>query len=182
MIVCANNQEGVDIFLPITTRDGNLSRHVVSGIFIQIKNQEDLVFNKVLFDAIDPIQLGLFSKQQTPRPIIRVVFSLGSDKPGVLFAPRRQSDCHQSDCHHPDPFTTFDVWCSGLSNGTPFKCISEDADIYNHLLKRSLQLDETFEVVDKEMSKESKDTREGLRRKMAPLRLVSIPEHNLLHL
>jgi len=69
----------------------------------------------------------------------------------------------------------------GTIKWDPFKCISEDADIYNYLLKRSLQLDKVFKFVDEGMSEQLKNAREGLRRKMVPLRLMSIPEHNLLH-
>jgi hypothetical protein len=76
MIVCKDNQEGVDIIVPVVFPNGKLSRQNVTAIVIQVKNATDygLKVKNKLFDAMDPCGLGLLS--DNPRPIIRVVFAL----------------------------------------------------------------------------------------------------------
>ena len=41
MIMCANNQDGVDIVLPVWATTGNFSRDTVTTILIQVKNNRD---------------------------------------------------------------------------------------------------------------------------------------------
>jgi hypothetical protein len=60
MIVCAQNQAGVDIVLPVCIRTGNLSRDTVTAILIQVKNAKEYdKIDKTLFDGMDPIQTTL---------------------------------------------------------------------------------------------------------------------------
>ncbi|KAH9990646.1 hypothetical protein BJV74DRAFT_920614 [Russula compacta] len=57
MIMCADNQ-GVDIVIPICQTDQALSRHTVTAILVQVKNDEQytLKIDKELFDNMDPIK------------------------------------------------------------------------------------------------------------------------------
>jgi hypothetical protein len=171
MIVCKDNQLGVDIILPICFMDGNLSRHTVSAIYIQVKNAEDykLKVDKTLFDAMNPQHL-LGTLSNHPRPIIRIVFALASPEAGVSFPlpPERPP-------HHPAMFTTFDVWCAGLSTKT-FQQIGSDLESYRTLLDRSLKPHDVFELKEadyRHLSNETKVERENLRRNMAPLIMFS---------
>ena len=127
MVVCKDNQEGVDIIVPVVFLDGNLSRQTVTAIMIQVKNTKDygLEVKNELFDAMDPCGLGLLS--DNPRPIIRMVFALGSPAAGVRFPSRYSHEAHYS-----GDFTSFDIWCAGLSTET-FRQIGDDLDSYRKL-------------------------------------------------
>ena len=110
MILCTNNQEGVDIVLPICLKNANLSPATVTAILIQVKNVEKYQCRimKTLFDGMNPIQLGLFD-QAWIKPVIQIVFVLASVEPAMLFPDQSK---HYK---HPNSFTTFDIWCAGLS-------------------------------------------------------------------
>ena len=92
MVMCSNNQEGIDILLPVCDTKRELSRRSVTAVLIQVKNakryKKDL--DKTLFDGMDPLNLGIFPK--TPpnaplatdilKPVIRLVFALASPEIG----------------------------------------------------------------------------------------------------
>lgn len=175
MIVCKNNQYGVDIILPVCLMQGHLSRTSISAIYIQVKNTEGftLKVNNTLFHAMNPFQLGLFSND--PRPIIRLVFALGSPDVGVQFPSREHVP------HHPDRFTSFDVWCAGLSTDT-FRQIGNDINSYRVLLDRSLQPHDIFNLKEANyeyLGDDTKAARGNLRRSMAPL--VMFEGHDRIH-
>ncbi|KAH9961524.1 hypothetical protein BC827DRAFT_1100892, partial [Russula dissimulans] len=122
MVMCRDNQKGVDIVLPACPTGANLSRDSITAILIQVKNDasyQDSI-TKELFDAMDPVQVGLFSEYGMSRPVIRLVFALASKKAAIAF-PTPPGHDH----HHHDKFTSFDIWCVGLSEET-FKLIGED--------------------------------------------------------
>jgi hypothetical protein len=145
MVMCANNQRGVDIVLPICDPSRTLSPHNVTAILVQVKN--DLTFKKNIkkniFDAMDPFEVDLFSDGDSPLPVIRMVFALASVEPGVSFTsvPERR--------HHPGRFTAYDIWCAGLSAET-FNGINEDVDSYKKMLTRSLQPHDAYNVGEDE--------------------------------
>ena len=62
MILCSNNQKGIDVVIPICHTQQPLSRDSVTAILVQVKNTEEYQheFKKTSFGSIDPIQLGLF--------------------------------------------------------------------------------------------------------------------------
>jgi hypothetical protein len=134
VVVCAGKQRGVDIVLPICDPNRTLSRHNVTAILIQVKTdksfQHDIRQN--LFDAMDPFLLGLFSDGDSPLPIIRMVFALGSDQPGIFFPAVTEFR------YRGEQFTSYDVWCAGLSPAT-FKDIDDDLASYRTLLRPFLQ-------------------------------------------
>ncbi|KAI0248401.1 hypothetical protein BJV78DRAFT_1363568 [Lactifluus subvellereus] len=178
MIMCTNNQYGVDIVLPVCVTTGNLSRNTVTAILIQVKNAEcfGCDVDETSFDEMDPFRVGLFSDDQLPRPVIRVVFALASGKAGVLL-PR------YDDHHAADSFTVFDIWCAGLSPDT-FKCIGDD-DLapYQFLLERSLRPHDGFDLKkadDPRMDDSTRAARGHRRRTTAPLTMGD-SGHNLVH-
>ena len=119
MIICKDNQLGVDIVLPAC-----LSKDTITTGFIQVKNAEKykLKVDRGLLDAMHPLSLGLFSEDEIPRLVIRMVFALASWQNGMNFPnPRRYEP------HHPNEFTAFDVWCAGLSS-----------DTFNHIRRADL--------------------------------------------
>ena len=179
MVMCANNQRGVDIVLPVCKTNRKLSSHNVTAILIQVKNDKAFrhVIKKTLFDAMDPFDVGLFSDGDTPLPVIRMVFALAAEQPGVSFPdiPERGN--------HTERFTAYDVWCAGLSPET-FKDIGDDLSSYQALLHRSLQSHDVYdlkETKDQYMDEATRSARGSLRRRMEPL-ADTRDEHNYSHL
>lgn len=166
MVMCRDNQNGVDIVLPACLLQENLSRDSVTAILIQVKNAEQFQgdIDKTLFDGMNPFRVGLFSRAGKSRPVIRIVFALASKEAGVTFPTARKRELH-----HADEFTSFDVWCAGLSADT-FGCVGDDLAPYKELLDRSLHPHDAFQL--KEIDGLDDDTRVGRgtqRRRMAPL-------------
>jgi len=133
-IICANNQSGVDIVVPVlmgTIMDPKF----VTAILIQVKN--DRTFTDVprtaLFTMMDPLALGLFSKDDAKTsaipPVLRIVFALASEKSTVTApsVPRRRSSRNQKpkarnrkpkapkSANTKPTFTAFDLWIAGVS-------------------------------------------------------------------
>jgi hypothetical protein len=162
MVMCADNQRGVDIILPICDPDRNLSRDNVTAILIQVKDDKFFQhrIDKTLFDAMDPYRVGLFNGEDSPLPVVRMVLALASDQAGVFFPPVVE------DVHHCGRFTAYDVWCAGLSGDT-FKDVDDDIDSYRTLLERSLQPNGAYHLEETTDLYLDQDTREakGLRRR-----------------
>jgi hypothetical protein len=170
MIMCSNNQEGVDIVIPICHTEMALSRKSVTAILVQVKNAEQYQFlqsGKTLFDGMHPINLGLFPKKGYSKPVIRMVFALAATHASVDFPEARERKHH-----HPDEYTAFDVWCAGLGDKA-FKHIDTDLVSYQKLLDRSLRPHDAFDLQD--------GGRGSLRRRMAPL-TTDREEHQAIHL
>ena len=165
MVMCTVTGIGVDIVLPACLRHANLSRDSVTAILIQVRNAEEFQcsIDERLFDAMSPLQIGLFSQAEQSRPVIRIVFALASEKAGVLFP-----DPLEREDDHADEFTSFDIWCAGLSADT-FRFIGDDLAPYKKLLDRSLRPHDAFEFKDAGLDKETKAARGNQRRRMAVL-------------
>jgi hypothetical protein len=186
MIMCSDNQAGVDIIIPICHTQQPLSRDSVTAILVQVKNTEKFqlkVDNS--FDRMDPTKLGLFHKpdqlEVVPKPVIRIVFALAALEAGVVFPNTRQREHHP-----PDDFTAFDVWCAGLGNKA-FKHIDGDLASYRLLLERSLRPHDVFNLQDASKSPkgpkhdETRRLRGSHRRRMAPL-TADDDAHHAIHL
>jgi hypothetical protein len=177
MVLCADNQRGVDIVIPVCKKDARLSRRTVTAILVQVKNDTSFS-NKIdptLFHGMNPFNVGLFSKGDTPLPVIRMVFALASEIGGVVI-PLPGSK------HHLCKFTAFDIWCAGVSEDA-FRDISNDLFHYKSLLLRSVKLNDALdlkEVKDDYRSEETAQARGRLRRRMAPL-MEPIEAHNHIH-
>ena len=168
MVVCKENEFGVDVVLPACFVDQNLSKDTVTAIYVQVRNNNTYKrgIDWGLINAMDPFVLGLFPEGKPLHPIIRVVLALTSQEHGVLFPNQRTREPH-----HPDRFTAFDVWCGGLSSDT-FNYTGEDLEPYRVLLDRSLQPSDAFDLNGTNYPKvdpATKNKRELRRRKMAAL-------------
>ena len=169
MIMSRHNQCGVDIVLPVCLTRGNLSRDTVTAILIQVKNIERFGhhIDETSFDELDPFRVGLFSDEQDPRPVIRMVLELGSTSSSVLFPTRTaREDEHLTR----DRFTSFDIWCAGLSEDT-YKAVGDDLASYQLLLRRSRRRHGTFNLDETHVGHDpdARNTREFARGRMAPL-------------
>jgi hypothetical protein len=71
MILCATNQEGIDIVLPVCHTTQNLGPDSVTAIIIQVKNAKDHkeTIHGDLFDAMDRVvKSAIFSTLPEPEP------------------------------------------------------------------------------------------------------------------
>ena len=116
-----------------------LTRENMTAILIQIK-PDKRHFSGDLFGYTDPFDAGLFSDGDAPLPVIRMVFALGSDDPDVSFPAQEKSPLASR-------FSSYDIWCEGLSPRT-FPCVGEDLSSYQALLERSLQGSKLYDLVD----------------------------------
>jgi hypothetical protein len=69
MILCATNQEGIDLLLPVCDTTKNLGPDSVTAIIIQVKNTRDYeaTLQGELFDAMDSVvKSAIFSKLPEP--------------------------------------------------------------------------------------------------------------------
>jgi len=142
MILCPPGHYGIDIVIPVCFKGNTLARNNMTAIVIQVKNatryKEKISGN--LFNHMDPFDIGLLSSEDDPLPVVRLVFALASNDPGVTVAP------HPSR-HSGHGFTAYDIWCAGMSPET-FGCIGMDRSSYIHLLERSLQVNQAYDLVD----------------------------------
>jgi hypothetical protein len=81
MILCATNQEGIDIILPVCDIKKKLGPDSVTAIIIQVKNAKDYkaALQKELFDAMDSV--------------VKSVIFTKLPEPGVDCDPDSDSDC-----------------------------------------------------------------------------------------
>ena len=188
MVICSKTNIGVDVVLPICVATANISRDTVTAILIQVRTVKRFQYkiDQTSFDLMDPIDL-LFSDKQLPRPVIRLVFALGSDETGVVFSPRSASESAEPDSEHhdhpADRFTSFDIWCAGLFPDTFGPVIEEDLKSYRTLLKRSLRRHGAFdleETTDRHLGDELKAMRGLQRRRVAPLAMDELG-HGAIH-
>ena len=151
-IICANNQRGVDIIVPMLM--GTILRpECITAILIQIKNDGSFTNNMYtpLFDMMDPLEVNLFSendaKTQQP-PILRIVFALASERSGV--AVRVPGDC-RSPRSPVDKFTSYDFWIAGVSTES-FGVIPDEqtSNLYRLLLDRTRNV---FDGYNEEVAK-----------------------------
>ena len=182
MILCSDNQPGVDIVIPICHTQQPLSRESVTAILVQVTNAESFQsrYDESLFDHMEPIKLGLFPDTDKlkvfPKPVIRIVFALAALEAGVDYPPARELEHH-----HPDGFTAFDVWCAGLGEKA-FKHIDPDLVSYRLLLERSLRSHDAFDLPKEGDGHDgTRLVRVSLRRRMAPLTAYN-DAHHAIHL
>jgi hypothetical protein len=168
MIMCSDNQAGVDIVLPVCSTKENLSRDSVTAILIQVKNAEQFgcSIDKTIFDRMDPLKVGLFD-EGSQKPVIRMVFALAARTSDIVFP----DPCEYTNTRSggASKFTAFDIWCAGLGS---FKSIGNDLTSYELLLDRSLQPHGAFKVEetnDSYLDTETKSERGRRRRRMAAL-------------
>lgn len=98
---------------------------------IQLKNDQifDDEVSDPLFRSMGPFLIGMFDDGDTPRPVIRIVFALASERPIVKFVSRGSSvESDQS-----SDFAAYGIWCAGLSPEA-FPLVGGDIGPYRRLL------------------------------------------------
>ncbi|KAF8491848.1 hypothetical protein F5888DRAFT_1733763, partial [Russula emetica] len=201
MILCATNQAGIDIILPVCHVTQNLGPDSVTAIIIQVKNAQDYkaTLQAGLFDAMDSVvksaifklpgsgvdcddsNPALTTQTQTPaEPMKKRMKMTTTPIIRMVFAlaspePAVVFKNRPEKKHYFDGFAAFDIWLAGLSDKT-FRQINEgDLVHYRTLLERSLAPHDAFELKDvPHIGKKAKELRGVRRRVMAPL---TFPEH-----
>ena len=177
MVLCATNQGGIDIVLPICETEKALSPETVTATFVQVKNDEEfgLKIKKEAFDKMNTISERMFPDGVDAKPVLRVVFALASKEAGVRFP-----DQPSRERHYVDKFTAFDIWIAGLS-AAALNGIDKDLEAYEKLLDRSLRPHDAFILNDeKGLDETTRKVREDIRRRMAPL-IMEDASHNHIH-
>ena len=86
-VICATNQRGIDILIPVLMGT-ILDPRFVTAIFVQVKNDGTYTRKPCtsLFTMMNPFKVGLFSnsdgKDAVP-PVLRIVLALASERSGV---------------------------------------------------------------------------------------------------
>ena len=198
MVLCATNQEGIDIVLPVCHVEQNLGPDSVTTIIIQVKNAKNYTgtLQGRLFNQMDPVVKSvIFSEprvdsdsdsdpdsnptttepmKKTRKPVIRMVFALASPEPAAVFRDQPKKR------HHIDGFTAFDIWLAGLSDKAYRQIKDEDLVHYQTLLERFLVPHEAFELKDvPHIGEVAKKSRGDHRRKMAPLTFLEDAHHSI---
>jgi hypothetical protein len=146
-MLCANCHPGTDFVLPFLLRGLRLTWDNISAILGQIKN--DAAFTDIpdlsLFDKMDPFALGLFGAEGgvSNRPIIRIVFALSAKTPSLQLV--RVRTLSAEDRHS---YTTYDIWCSGLSPDILAPIARQKADVWDALLQASYGWDKLYRTGD----------------------------------
>ncbi len=183
-VICATNQRGIDLLIPILIGDV-LRKESVTAILIQVKNDKSYTEKPArwLFDAMDPFRVGLFSKGVVPLPVIRMVFAVASKESAVNYLqrgyiPRLQETVPGRAVPAPGlktSFTAYDIWCSGITSRT-FRAISPDQDvIYEDILHRARSLANPYTPME---GPSDFDVERGdMRRAMNP-GVSALPQHH----
>lgn len=120
-VICANNQHGVDIIIPVIMGT-ILQPRFVTAIFVQVKNdgrRTDSV-DSSFFTVMDPFKIGLFSEDDAKDaaavpPVLRIVLALPSEKSSVG-APDPPIPGGSPAAETPvGKFTAYDIWIAGVS-------------------------------------------------------------------
>ena len=144
-IICADNQHGIDIIIPVLM-EKLLHPQFVTAIFVQVKNDRHYrtKVDTPLFTSMDPFKVEFFSKADAEAPalppILRIVLALASEEP-LVAAPivgERKSPRLKGMSN----FTAYDLWIAGVSSQS-FGVIPEDNDTHDQY---RLLLDRTWSV------------------------------------
>ncbi|KAF8514093.1 hypothetical protein BU17DRAFT_94784 [Hysterangium stoloniferum] len=151
-VLCADNQFGIDVALPMLYKDPDSGKEFVSVIMKQSKNDFRYSDKPIdfLFDKMSPFDLRIFDKSSDPPPVIRMVYALASSKSkvttvarGARTQPSREKK--KKYAFRKDPYTSFDIWCAQASSETFGAIQFEDNETYNELLKLSKDVPKMFE-------------------------------------
>ncbi|KAA1471223.1 hypothetical protein DENSPDRAFT_99917 [Dentipellis sp. KUC8613] len=184
-VICANNQRGVDIVIPILFKNNSLKKNI-SAILIQVKNDPSFTdtVRSSLFDGMSPFDVGLFSEDVAePLPVIRMVFALASKKSAIHFhdTPLRTSSRLEEigNGGNTRAFTAYDIWFAGANHET-FKVITpEQESTYQCLLTRSQNLFNPYEM-NTGGDRSTKEARCRMRRGMHPVVFSQVDHYRKL--
>jgi hypothetical protein len=135
-VLCAPNEAGIDL-LWIGLKGDVICEENLVLILGQAKNDRRYRTQPKsrILDAMDPVKLDICAPNRSI-PIIRMVFALASQEPGVALVPPplRQSPRFTS------KFTSYDFWFAGVDPST-FGCVTaKEAGHYRDLLASSRPL------------------------------------------
>jgi hypothetical protein len=140
-VLCVPNEAGIDL-LWIGLKGDVICEENLVLILGQARNDRYYQSepNGVVLDTMDPVKLGICAPNRSI-PIIRMVFALASEVPGVtLVTPpsQRKKDTENKDLKTKRfKFTSYDFWFAGVDPST-FGCITDkDAEHYQDLLASS---------------------------------------------
>jgi hypothetical protein len=152
-VLCANSQPGIDGLMPFLLKGTEVALNNVGVCLWQSKNDASYTdeVDENLFKGMDPLSLKIFNDNaQSDITIIRIVFALAAKEPSLKVV-KVQSSADR-------PYTTYDIWCSGLSSDILVPVHGKDG-IWGALLQASYGWQEIYS---------GKDVPQGLRRSMNP--------------
>lgn len=118
-VVCADQQTGIDIVIPVF--NGMM-------ILIQVKNDKNFKSRpvKALFDAMDPVGLGMGKYNS----VIRIIFALASDEANLEINTHAVTSQGRV-------FVAHDIWCAGVSHKHLCPVIASTEPIWSSLCDAS---------------------------------------------
>ncbi|TDL25340.1 hypothetical protein BD410DRAFT_785264 [Rickenella mellea] len=130
LIVLANSHKGADLLVLICMGDQVTADSVTFGI-IRINRDGSFTFSdaSTLISAMDPYAIGLYpSGHQFKHPIIRLVMSFYSEAE-TTSVPASANVSSEADLNA--SFTSYDVWCGGISEQV-YACILK-GEVWDYL-------------------------------------------------
>lgn len=139
-IICADNQYGVDIIIPIVFRDEPLEPSNTSAIFVQVRNRRNYSTPKhEPFNDMDPWDTGMLAIGDAPLPMIRILFSMDSDNPTVHVWKPPEPRVNPTRAAKAVPktrgLTTYDIWLGGVSGETLYGVTTDNESAWKDTLK-----------------------------------------------
>ncbi|KAJ2912966.1 hypothetical protein MD484_g7431, partial [Candolleomyces efflorescens] len=139
-VLCAPNTAGIDL-LWIGLKGDVICEENLVLILGQAQNNVrfNSPVNSAILEAMDPVELGICAPNR-PIPMIRMVFALASQTPGVtLVEPALEQSWRMQEDLQPEKskFTSYDFWFAGVDPST-FGCVTaREARAYRDLLASS---------------------------------------------
>ncbi|EDQ98420.1 uncharacterized protein LACBIDRAFT_335978 [Laccaria bicolor S238N-H82] len=108
-VLCANNQNGVDIINAFLKNGTKLEIGNAGLVLIQVKNDSAYGTQpqQELFDAMNPHNLNILEDKGCAVPIIKIVFALAAKKPLLKVVRKNASASYRA--------VIYEIWCAGLS-------------------------------------------------------------------
>ncbi|EMD38831.1 hypothetical protein CERSUDRAFT_112559 [Gelatoporia subvermispora B] len=153
-IICSSKDGRVDLVLPFLYSGNALTATNVSAVLVRVRNAtaDSPTSHLDLQDDINPYTLGIFPEGEA-LPVIRIFVDVKSRQHRskdpvtgcyIRHAPPQVYPTHHSKLHRGEPpsgYTSFDVWCHGLSSKT-FRTIKPEHDkVYQDLQDLTLSDD-----------------------------------------
>ncbi|EMD38833.1 hypothetical protein CERSUDRAFT_122386 [Gelatoporia subvermispora B] len=155
-IICSSKDGRVDLVLPFLYSGNALTATNVSAVLVRVRNAtaDSPTSHLDLQDDMNPYTLGMFPEGEA-LPVIRIFVDVKSRQTQhrskdpvtgryIRDAPPQVYPTHHSKLHRGEPpsgYTSFDVWCHGLSSKT-FRTIKPEHDkVYQDLQDLTLSDD-----------------------------------------
>ena len=153
-VLCANNHTGIDtinVFLCSGTR---LSIDNFGLVLGQIKLDSDYTDTpkQELFTAMNPYKCNILKPEDSPVPIVRIVFALAAETACLKVVRNKPTAAYNA--------ITYDIWCAGISSEVLTPIDSPYAHVWDALLQASYSW--------RELYKADTEVERNLRRSMNP--------------